>query len=58
MVDNMKWYAAEIEDDNFEMILANSEEDAIKQYFELGDEHDLFNLIELDADYNEVRTIL
>lgn len=26
----MKWYAAEIEDDNFEMILANSEEDAIK----------------------------
>lgn len=58
MVDNMKWYAAEIEDDNFEMILADSEEDAIKQYFELGDEHDLFNLIELDADYNEVRTIL
>lgn len=58
MVDNTKWYAAEIEDDNFEMILANSEEDAIKQYFELGDEHDLFNLIELDADYNEVRTIL
>ena len=54
----MKWYAAEIEDDNFEMILANSEEDAIKQYFELGDDHDLFNLIELDADYNEVRTIL
>lgn len=54
----MKWYAAEIEDDNFEMILANSEEDAIKQYFELGDEHDLFNLIKLDADYNEVRTIL
>ena len=58
MVDNTKWYEAEIEDDNFEMILANSEEDAIKQYFELGDEHDLFNLIELDADYNEVRTIL
>lgn len=58
MVNNMKWYAAEIEDDNFEMILADSEEDAIKQYFELGDEHDLFNLIELDADYNEVRTIL
>lgn len=54
----MKWYAAEIEDDNFEMILADSEEDAIKQYFELGDKHDLFNLIELDADYNEVRTIL
>ena len=58
MVDLMKYYRAEIEDDNFEIILADSEEDAIKQYFELGDEHDLFNLIELDADYNEVRTIL
>lgn len=33
----MKWYRAEIEDDNFEMILADSEEDAINQYFELGE---------------------
>lgn len=54
----MKCYRAEIEDDNFEMILADSKEDAIKQYFELGDAHDLFNLIELDTNYNEVRTIL
>lgn len=57
MVDIMKWYRAEIEDDNFEMILADNEEDAINQYFELGEKHDLFNLIELDDD-NEVRTIL
>lgn len=54
----MKWYRAEIEDDNFEMILADNEEDAINQYFELGKKHDLFNLIELDDDDNEVRTIL
>jgi len=52
----MKYYRAEIEDDNFEMILA--EEEAIKQYFELGEKHELFNLLELDADYKEVRTIL
>lgn len=58
MVDFMKWYRAEIEDDNFEMILADNEEDAINQYFELGEKHDLFNLIELDDDNNEVRTIL
>ncbi len=54
----MKWYRAEIEDDNFEMILADNEEDAINQYFGLGEKHDLFNLIELDDDNNEVRTIL
>lgn len=54
----MKWYRAEIEDDNFEMILADNEEDAINQYFELGEKHDLFNLIELDDDNNEVCTIL
>ena len=54
----MKYYRAEIEDDNFEIILADSEEDAINQYFELKEKHDLFNLIELNDDYNEVRTIL
>lgn len=43
---------------NFEMILADNEEEAIKQYFELGEKHELFNLLELDADYKEVRTIL
>ena len=58
MVDLMKYYRAEIEDDNFEIILADSEEDAINQYFEVGEKHDLFNLIELNDDYNEVRTIL
>jgi hypothetical protein len=58
MVDYMKYYRAEIEEDNFEIILADNEEEAIKQYFELGEKHELFNLVELDADYNEVRTIL
>ena len=53
-----RYYRAEIEDDNFEMILADNEEEAIKQYFELGEKHELFNLLELDADYKEVRTIL
>ena len=54
----MKYYRAEIEDDNFEMILADSEDGAVNQYFELGEKHDLFNLVELDDNYNEVRTIL
>lgn len=58
MVDFMKWYRAEIEDDNFEMILADSEEDAIRQYVDLGEEHDLFNLFEVDENGDEVRMIL
>ena len=58
MVNFMKWYRAEIEDDNFEMILADSEEDAIRQYFNLGEEHNLFNLFEVDENGDEVRMIL
>ena len=54
----MKWYRAEIEDDNFEMILTDSEEDAIRQYLDLGEEHDLFNLFEVDENGDEVRMIL
>ena len=54
----MKYYRAEIEDDNFEMILADNEEEAIKQYFELGEKHELFNLLELDADYKEGKYVI
>lgn len=55
---NMAIYRAEIEDDNFEIINAENEQDAIMQYMELGEEHEVFNLVELDDDYNEIRTVL
>lgn len=55
----MKTYRAEIENDNFEIILADDENDALKQYWQLEDEgHELFNLFELDDDYNIIKTIL
>lgn len=54
----MRIYSVELEDDEFEIILAEDENDAITQYFELGEKYEVFNLIELDQDYNELRTIL
>ena len=53
----MKWYRAEIENGDFEMIFAEDENDAISQYWDLAEEHEVFNLIELDEDNNELKTI-
>lgn len=54
----MKLYRVEMEDDNFKIILAENEEDAINQYWEMSENHDVFNLVELDDDYNEIKTII
>lgn len=54
----MKWYMATIDGNTYEMILADSEEDAINQYFKLGEKHDLCNLKELNNVTGEVRRIL
>ena len=53
------WYKAEFENDEFEMILADSDEDALRQAFDIVDERrdTLFDLFEVDEDYNEIRTI-
>lgn len=54
----MKTYRAELEDDNFEIILAENDNDALKQYWELEEQgHELFNLFELDENYDIVRTL-
>lgn len=55
----MKTYRAEIENDDFEIILAENEEEAIEEYWNLEDQgHTIFNLFELDDDYNIVKTIM
>ena len=55
----MVTYRAEIENGDFIIILAENEDDALTQYWELEKEgHEIFNLIELDGDYNEVKTII
>lgn len=54
----MKTYRAEIEDDNFEIIFADNDYDAMEEYLNLAKEgHDIFNLFELDDDNNVIRTI-
>lgn len=55
----MKRYRAEIEGGDFELILAENEEEAIKEYWDLEAQgHFCYNLIELDENFEEVRTIL
>ena len=55
----MRTYRAEIEDDNFEIILAENDDEAIKEYWELEEQgHELFNLFELDNNYDAIRTIM
>ena len=52
------WYRAEFEDENFEMILADSDNEAMENAFNLEEEHGtLFNVFLLDDDYNEVMTV-
>jgi len=54
----MRTYRAEIEDDNFEIILADDDNDALKQYWKLEEQgHELFNLHEIDEDYDVIRTL-
>ena len=52
------WYRAEYEDDNFEMILADNDNEAFEQAKEMEEERGtLFNVFLLDDDNNEVRTV-
>lgn len=52
------WYRAEFEDDNFEMILADNDNEAFETAKEMEEEKGtLFNVFLVDDDYNEVRTV-
>lgn len=54
----MKTYRAELEDDNFVIILADNDCDAMSEYFNLADKgHDIFNLFELNDDFDVIRTV-
>ncbi|MCU6756424.1 Uncharacterised protein [uncultured Eubacterium sp.] len=54
----MNTYRVEIEDDNFEIILANSDDEALSEMWKLEEYgHSVFNLFRLDDDYNEIETI-
>ena len=52
------WYRAEFEDDNFEMILADNDNEAFEKAQEMeGEFGTLFNLFLLDDNDNEISTI-
>ena len=51
------WYRADFEDDNFEMILADSDSEAFEKAREMEEAFGtLFNVFLLDDNDNEVRT--
>lgn len=51
-------YKADYADDNFEVIYANNDKEAMKEAEKYESEHGIvFNVYEIDEEYNEVRTI-
>ena len=52
------WYRAEFEDENFEMILADSDNEAFEKADEMQEEHGtLYNVFALDENDNEIKTV-
>lgn len=52
------WYKAEFEDDNFEMILADNDDEAFEEAQEMEEEYGtLFNLFLVDDECNEIKTV-
>lgn len=51
-------YKAEYEDEDFEIIYADNDNEAMKEAESYEDEHGIvFNLFEIDENYNEIRTV-
>jgi hypothetical protein len=51
----MKTYKVELENDNFEIITADTDEEAIKEALKM--DGTIFNVTLVDDDYNEIKTI-
>lgn len=51
-------YKAEYEDEEFEIIYADNDNEAMKEAESYEDEHGIvFKLFEIDENYNEIRTV-
>ena len=51
-------YKAEYEDEEFEIIYADNDNEAMEDAVSYEDEHGIvFNLFELDENYNEIRMV-
>lgn len=54
----MKTYLADYEDDNFEIITSNTDNEAYFEALDYEEEHGaLYNLFEIDSDYNKIREV-
>jgi hypothetical protein len=54
----MRTYLADYEDDNFETIIANTDNEAYFEALDHEEEHGtLYNLFEIDDDYNKIREV-
>ena len=54
----MKMYKAEYEDEEFEIIYADNDNEAMKEANKYENQHGIvFNLFEIDDDYDEIRTV-
>ena len=54
-----KEYKAEFEDEEFEIFSAENDDEAMKTAFSFEEEHGtLFNVFEIDKNYDEIRTII
>lgn len=51
-------YKADYADENFEIILADNDQEAMREAEQYEPQHGIvFNLYEIDENYNEIRTI-
>ena len=54
----MRTYLADYEDENFETIIANTDNEAYFEALDHKEEHGtLYNLFEIDDDYNKIREV-
>ena len=57
-MERLKMYKAVYEDEEFEIIYADNDNEAMKEADKFESEHGIvFNLFEIDEDYDEVRMV-
>lgn len=57
-MDRLKRYKAEYEDEEFEIIYSDNDNEAMKEADKYESQHGIvFNLFEIDENYDEIRTV-
>ena len=57
-MDGLKRYKAEYEDEEFEIIYSDNDNETMKEAVKYESQHGIvFNLFEIDENYDEIRTV-